>query len=134
MDQRLCYLAQWMEFAKSESCLRDQIDHTIKNIFCIAYGTTSQLLCSMRKISAYKQFSLPAANTVFMTKSSEPCCALIKKENKIFLIYKEIQMGSGEKSYMRKGFLIYEEIRKYFPHIWGLEAVLVTYDFAPDSS
>jgi hypothetical protein len=24
-----------------------------------------------------------------------------KKENKIFLIYKEIQMGSGAKSYMR---------------------------------
>jgi hypothetical protein len=30
-----------------------------------------------------------------------------KKENKIFLIYKEIQTGSGAKSYMRKGFLIY---------------------------
>jgi hypothetical protein len=29
-----------------------------------------------------------------------------KKENKIFLIYKEIQMGSGAKSYMRKGFLM----------------------------
>jgi hypothetical protein len=28
-----------------------------------------------------------------------------KKENKIFLIYKEIQMGSGAKSFMRKGFL-----------------------------
>jgi hypothetical protein len=37
-----------------------------------------------------------------------------KKENKIFLIYKEIQMGSGAKSYMRKGFLIYEEMRKFF--------------------
>jgi hypothetical protein len=37
-----------------------------------------------------------------------------KKENKIFLIYKEIQRGSGAKSYMRKGFLIYEEMRKYF--------------------
>jgi hypothetical protein len=29
-----------------------------------------------------------------------------KKENKIFLIYKEIQIGSGAKSYMRKGFVI----------------------------
>jgi hypothetical protein len=38
-----------------------------------------------------------------------------KKENKIFFVYKEIQMGSGAKSYMRKGFLIYEEIRKFFP-------------------
>jgi hypothetical protein len=35
--------------------------------------------------------------------------ALIKKK-KMFLIYKEIQMGLGAKSYMRKGFLIYEEI------------------------
>jgi hypothetical protein len=37
-----------------------------------------------------------------------------KKENKIFLIYKEIQMGLGAKSYMRKDFLIYEEMCKYF--------------------
>ncbi len=28
-----------------------------------------------------------------------------KKENKILLIYKEIKMGSGAKSSMRKGFL-----------------------------
>ncbi len=39
--------------------------------------------------------------------------ALIKKKRKIFPLYKEIQMGSGAKSYMRKGFLIYEEFRKY---------------------
>ncbi len=39
--------------------------------------------------------------------------ALIKKEKKIFLIHKEIQNGAVAKSYMRKGFLIYEEIRKY---------------------
>jgi hypothetical protein len=37
-----------------------------------------------------------------------------KKENKIVLIFKEIQMGSGAKSYMRKGFLIYEEITNIF--------------------
>jgi hypothetical protein len=37
-----------------------------------------------------------------------------KKENKIFLIYKEIQKGAVAKSYMRKGVLIYEEMRKYF--------------------
>jgi hypothetical protein len=36
-----------------------------------------------------------------------------KKEKKIFFIYKKIQMGSGTRSYMRKGFLIYEEVRKY---------------------
>jgi hypothetical protein len=38
-----------------------------------------------------------------------------KKENQIFLIHKEIQSGTVAKSYMRKGFLIYEEMRKYFP-------------------
>jgi hypothetical protein len=38
-----------------------------------------------------------------------------KKENKISLIYKEIHMGSGANSYLRKGFLIYEEkMHKYF--------------------
>jgi hypothetical protein len=38
-----------------------------------------------------------------------------KKEILIFLIYKEIQNGAVAKSYMRKGFLIYEEMRKYSP-------------------
>jgi hypothetical protein len=32
-----------------------------------------------------------------------------KKSNKIFLIYKEIQSGVVAKSYMRRGFLIYEK-------------------------
>ncbi len=36
-----------------------------------------------------------------------------KKENKIFLVYNEIQTGAAAKSYMKKGFLIYEEMRKY---------------------
>jgi hypothetical protein len=38
-----------------------------------------------------------------------------KKVNKIFLIYKEIQSEAVAKSYIRKGFLIYEKMRKYFP-------------------
>ncbi len=38
---------------------------------------------------------------------------LMKKKINIFLIYKEIQMGSGAKSNKRKGFLIYEERGKY---------------------
>jgi hypothetical protein len=38
--------------------------------------------------------------------------ALIK-ENENFLIYKEIQMGSVAKSYMRKGILIDEEMCRY---------------------
>jgi hypothetical protein len=50
-----------------------------------------------------------------------------KKESKIFLIYSEIQNGAVAKSYMRLGFLIYEEMRKYSPH---LGRPLVIYDFA----
>jgi hypothetical protein len=38
-----------------------------------------------------------------------------KKENQTFLIYREIQSGAVAKSYMRKGFLIYQEMPKYFP-------------------
>ncbi len=52
-----------------------------------------------------------------------------KKENQIFLIYKEIQSGVVSKSYMRKGFLIYEEKRKYFP-MYCMRRPLVIYDFA----
>jgi hypothetical protein len=33
-----------------------------------------------------------------------------KKENQIFLIYREIQSGAVAKSYIRKSFLIYEEM------------------------
>jgi hypothetical protein len=34
-------------------------------------------------------------------------------KKKKFLIYREIQTGAVAKSYMRRGFLIYEEMRKY---------------------
>ncbi len=37
-----------------------------------------------------------------------------KKENKIFLTYKEIQEGSGAKSYMTNGLLIYDERFAHF--------------------
>jgi hypothetical protein len=52
---------------------------------------------------------------VLCTRAYEGGCrALIKRENKFFLIFKKIQNGAVAKSYMRKGFLIYEEMRKYF--------------------
>ncbi len=50
-----------------------------------------------------------------------------KKEKEIFLICKEIQSGAVARSYMRTGFLIYKEMRKYFPIY---EGPLVIYDFA----
>jgi hypothetical protein len=40
-------------------------------------------------------------------------------------------MGSGAKSYMRMGFLIYEEMRIY---LTIYEKAVVIYDFAPDPS
>ncbi len=52
----------------------------------------------------------------------------VKNEKKIFLIYQEIQKRSGAKSYMRKDFLKYEEMRKYFIIC---EEALVMYDFDP---
>jgi hypothetical protein len=57
-----------------------------------------------------------------------------KKENTIFshIQDKYIQMGSGPKSYVKKGFLIYEEMRKFFTTY--MRRPLVIYDFAPDPS
>jgi hypothetical protein len=37
-----------------------------------------------------------------------------KKENKIFLIYEDIQNGAVAKSYMTNGLLIYGEIFSHF--------------------
>ncbi len=51
-----------------------------------------------------------------------------KKDKKIFLLYKEIQMGSVAKSYMRKDFLIYEENAQIFPPY--MKRTVVIYDFA----
>jgi hypothetical protein len=41
------------------------------------------------------------------------CTCTDKKDKKSFLICQEIQKGAVAKSYMRKGFLIYEEMRKF---------------------
>ncbi len=54
-----------------------------------------------------------------------------KKENEVFLIDKEIQMGSVAKSFMRKGFLIYEEMRKYLT-IYEEAVSHTVFDFATD--
>ncbi len=51
------------------------------------------------------------------------------KKRKFSSYNMEIQKGSGAKSYMWKGFLTYEEVRKYLVIIRRL---LVKYDFAPD--
>jgi hypothetical protein len=52
-------------------------------------------------------------------ESKDYYCTLIKKKITFssYTVYKEIQVGSGAKSYLRKGFRIYEEMRKKFYHI-----------------
>jgi hypothetical protein len=54
-------------------------------------------------------------------------CYTDKKENQIFLLYKEIQSRAVAKSYMGKGFLIYEECANISPY---MRRPLVIYDFA----
>ncbi len=67
----------------------------------------SPLQCSVRQLNNHSPILI-----ILVTSWDD--YTLKKKENEIFLIFKDIQMGSGAKSYMRKGFLIYEEMRKYF--------------------
>jgi hypothetical protein len=52
------------------------------------------------------------------------------KKDQIFLTYKKTQNGAVAKSYMRKGFLIYEEMRKYFTVYEELRRPLVIYGLA----
>jgi hypothetical protein len=52
--------------------------------------------------------------TVVYVQQTVPCRHTDKKENQIFLIYKEIQNGAVAKSYMTKGLLIYGETFAYF--------------------
>jgi hypothetical protein len=49
----------------------------------------------------------------------------------IFLIYKEIQMGSGATSYMTNGLLIYMVEYLRIPHICTRKPFLI-YEYAPD--
>ncbi len=61
--------------------------------------------------------------------SSWPGTLIKRKQN-----FPHIQMGSGAMSYMRKCFLTYEEIHKYFHHTVYMRRSLVIYDFALDPS
>jgi hypothetical protein len=67
-----------------------------------------------------------------LKKLSRICLVFIphtdEEEKKVFFIYEELQMGAVAKSYMRKGFLIFEEMRKYLV-IYGRRP-LVKNDFA----
>jgi hypothetical protein len=55
----------------------------------------------MEKTGCQQKISVISA----MQEDAVSICYTDKKENQIFLIYKEIQRGAVAKSYMRKGFL-----------------------------
>ncbi len=61
--------------------------------------------------------SIPSCPSIVCKFSScQACYDLIlhtDKKKKNFFLYKEIQVGAVAKSYMRKGFLIYKEMRKF---------------------
>ncbi len=87
-----------------------------------AWDSPLGILCSLGTSGGYAAFlavglAVAAAIAVGAFLFLLPCLgppqelSTDKKTN--FLIYRKIQMGAVAKSYMRKGFLIYEEMRKY---------------------
>jgi hypothetical protein len=65
-----------------------------------------------------------------------------KKENEIFLTCKEIRRRSVAKSYMRKGFLIYEKMRQLltiyeeavgYIRLWKLEPILSIFPYCEEN-
>ncbi len=55
--------------------------------------------------------------SLFLEQKQNKILYTDKKEKKIFLIHREIQMGSGAKSYEEGLPIVYEEMHKYFHNI-----------------
>ncbi len=72
-----------------------------------------QLALSATEVENTTENGIELFQSVFRFKGFTMNAYTDKKENKIFLIYREIQIGAVAKSHMRKGFLIFEEMRKY---------------------
>ncbi len=70
--------------------------HCNENLICVF------LLWELRGLSPYFHIHVSVSDLYIFPGSV-----------RIHHIYKEIQIGAVAKSYMRKGFLIYEEMRKY---------------------
>jgi hypothetical protein len=77
----------------------------------LIFKTADQNAKSAVSLLETMELGCPALLSCVELSKFEHC----KKVNQIFLIDKEIQNGAIAKSYMRKGFLIYEEMLKYFP-------------------
>ena len=101
---RLHQLCNTNQRISSATAIResDQLQHQTKE----DWATSSQMVCNFQHVHHSD-----------------------KKENTIFLIYKEIQMVLGAKLYMRKGFL--STYMRKCTNIY-MRRPLVIYDFAPD--
>ncbi len=88
----------------------------------ISLDSTFNMIISCVRVAA------PYLNEMKRTQEIHACkyCTLIIKKTKFW-------MRSGAKSYMRKGFLKYEEMQNFFT-IYSIRRPLVIYDFAPDPS
>ncbi len=96
------------------------------NICCCQTGTFKS--SNRLKILQCRRWQFQSCYSTYIAQIhyiADPGLYADKKENKIFLIYKEIQIGSGAKLYMRTGFTMYEGMRKFFTiyeeavsHIW----------------
>jgi hypothetical protein len=62
-------------------------------------------MCTQRSIQI-SDFIVLVIMRVLLMEEKKSKSKTYKKENQIFLIYKEIQSGAVAKSYMRKGFPI----------------------------
>ncbi len=62
----------------------------------------------MRKVAILNEGPSAFNKTKKFIRACEANAKAIKKENEIFLIYKEIQMGSVAKAYMRRLLVIYD--------------------------
>ncbi len=92
--------------------------------FSISHFSTNSylfILQNCNRLAGTSQHCINIRIKVFLKKFNR---CTDKKENQIFLIYKEIQNGAVAKSYMTNGLLIYGEIFAHFlsyyealPHI-----------------
>ncbi len=72
------------------------------------------MLCTSVEAAKSKPYRLLWTEAAQLPGTSTPSGVYTdKKEKKIFLKYKEIRNGPIAKSYIRKSFLIYEEMHKF---------------------
>jgi hypothetical protein len=77
-------------------------------------------------VNTIQFLALKEVHDIFKAGETHTSKCTDKKENQIFLIYKEIQSGAVAKSYMTNDLLIYGENICAFPHILGSPSSYMT--------